>query len=80
MFGERVSQIARITAGSTLLLAGLAMLVLPGPGIFAILAALALLERDLPIARELLARLRAKLGQKQPEPVRVRIESPPSLH
>lgn len=79
MFGDRVAQIARITAGSSLLLAGVAMLVLPGPGIFAILAALALLERDLPIARELLAKLRARLGQRQPEPVRIRIESPPSL-
>jgi hypothetical protein len=58
----------RLVAGSVLLLVGIGMLVLPGPGIAAIVGALALLERDLPFARNLLARIRARFVPQDDEP------------
>ncbi|TDD78027.1 hypothetical protein E1293_24940 [Actinomadura darangshiensis] len=44
-------------AGSALIIAGIAMLVLPGPGIVAILAGLGLLGTEFPTARRLSTRL-----------------------
>jgi hypothetical protein len=43
----KVVRMARIAGGSTLLVAGTAMLVLPGPGLLTIAAGLALLRKDL---------------------------------
>jgi hypothetical protein len=45
-----VARIGRIAAGTSLVIAGLALLILPGPGIPLLLAGLALLARDLPWA------------------------------
>ncbi len=42
-----LARIARITTGSTLLMAGTAMLVLPGPGLVTIAAGLHVLSKDM---------------------------------
>ncbi|MEQ1565331.1 MAG: PGPGW domain-containing protein [Myxococcota bacterium] len=65
----------RIVGGSLLVVSGVAMLVLPGPGLVALGAGLALLSRDVPAARRLLRRLRP---EAEPElvPVRVEVQSP----
>ena len=51
------------SAGAALLLAGLAMIVLPGPAIVFIPAGLALLAADYPLAHRLLARFRQWLSR-----------------
>lgn len=48
-----VVRIARIVAGSFLVVVGVAMLVLPGPGVVVILAGLSLLAVDIAFARRL---------------------------
>ena len=53
-----MGRVARIAGGSTLLVAGTAMLVLPGPGILTIAAGLSLLAKEVPWAQ----RLRRRLG------------------
>jgi len=53
-------RVARLAGGFTLLGAGTAMLVLPGPGILAILGGLALLEKDLPWAKRITDSLKAR--------------------
>jgi hypothetical protein len=55
-----MARIARITGGLLLLLAGLMMLVLPGPGILTIAAALAVLAKDIPAAARLKDWVKAK--------------------
>jgi len=57
---------ARIAGGFALLGAGTAMLVLPGPGVLAILGGLTLLERDIPWAKRVTDRIRPKRAA-QPE-------------
>ena len=57
-----LGRVARITAGLSLLVAGIVLLVLPGPGIPLLLAGLALLARDLPWARRLRHWLLERLG------------------
>jgi hypothetical protein len=61
-----MSRVARIAGGFTLLGAGTAMLVLPGPGVLAILGGLALLEKDVPWAKRITDSLRSrrKSGEK----------------
>ena len=65
---------ARIAGGFALLGAGTAMLVLPGPGVLAILGGLTLLERDIPWAKRVTDRIRPKKAaqpdkrQKQDQP------------
>jgi uncharacterized protein (TIGR02611 family) len=51
-------RIVTIVAGFALLAAGIAMLVLPGPGLLAIFAGLAILAREFHWARRLLDRLK----------------------
>jgi hypothetical protein len=59
---------ARIAGGFVLLGAGTAMLVLPGPGVLAILGGLTLLERDIPWAKRVTDRIRPKkAGPPEPE-------------
>lgn len=53
----------RIAGGFTLLGAGTVMLVLPGPGVLAILGGLALLEKDIPWARRITDSLKTKAGK-----------------
>ncbi len=50
-------KIAVAAAGSALIVAGVAMLVLPGPGVVAMLAGLGLLGTEFPTARRLSTRL-----------------------
>ncbi len=56
----KVERAARIAGGYALLGAGTAMLVLPGPGVLAILGGLALLEKDIPWAKRMTDRIRPK--------------------
>ncbi|HSL59185.1 MAG TPA: PGPGW domain-containing protein [Acidimicrobiales bacterium] len=56
-------RIARILAGTFVVLAGTAMLVLPGPGLLVIAAGLSILSIDVPFARRLLDQVRARLPQ-----------------
>lgn len=49
-----LARVARVSTGGLLVVAGLAMLVLPGPGVVTVVAGLAVLERDLPVARRTL--------------------------
>ena len=56
----------RMSAGILLFLAGVSMLILPGPGLVTIVFALALLERDLPVAHDLLVRIRARWPGREP--------------
>jgi Putative transmembrane protein (PGPGW) len=53
-------RLSRIVAGSTLVLAGTAMLVLPGPGLVTIAAGVALLAKDVPMA----ARIKDKVTSR----------------
>lgn len=43
-----VHRVGRLSAGAALLLVGLVLMVLPGPGMVVVIAALALLARDIP--------------------------------
>ena len=54
-------RLARITGGSVLLVAGVAMLALPGPGWLTIALGLALLAQDVPWAERTLERVRRRL-------------------
>lgn len=54
-------RIGRVLLGVVVLIAGLAMLPLPGPGMLTIAAGLALLASDVPFARNLLVRVRRRL-------------------
>jgi hypothetical protein len=56
-----MSRAGRIAGGSTLIIAGTAMLVLPGPGLLTIAAGVALLSKDIQWAE----RLRAKLAPRK---------------
>jgi hypothetical protein len=59
-----MGRMVRIAGGSTLLVAGTAMLVLPGPGILTIAAGLALLEKDVAWARRVTERVRERVPGK----------------
>lgn len=58
-------RMARIAAGSFLVVAGLVMWVLPGPGLLTIAAGLVVLGRDFPWAARLLERVRTRLPQDE---------------
>jgi hypothetical protein len=60
-------RVARVAVGSCLVLLGVALLVLPGPGWLTIAAGLLLLKEDIPFARRLEARVRARLPQDEDE-------------
>jgi uncharacterized protein (TIGR02611 family) len=55
---HHVKRVARVVAGFALLLAGVAMLALPGPGWVTIAVGLALLSREFPWAERSLNRLK----------------------
>lgn len=55
-----MARVVRIAGGSTLLVAGTAMLVLPGPGILTIAAGIAVLSKDIAWARRLVERSRTR--------------------
>ncbi|MEM9520601.1 MAG: PGPGW domain-containing protein [Actinomycetota bacterium] len=56
-----VVRIARMTIGSIVCLAGVAMLVLPGPGLVVIAAGLAILARDVAWADRLVGHVRDRI-------------------
>jgi hypothetical protein len=56
-------RVLRITAGVLVCGVGIALLVLPGPGLVVLAAGLALLAQDVPFARRLLDRVRARLPE-----------------
>lgn len=56
-----LARIARITTGSTLLMAGTAMLVLPGPGLVTIAAGLHVLSKDMAWAESAKNKVAARL-------------------
>jgi len=58
-----MSRVVRLAGGFTLLGAGTAMLVLPGPGILTILGGLTVLSRDLLWAQRLTDQLKAKTSR-----------------
>lgn len=58
-------RLVRMTAGSLLLLAGLAMLALPGPGWLTIALGLGLLAQDVPWAERTLERVRKRLPAEE---------------
>lgn len=55
----------RVIAGSLLLIAGIAMLALPGPGWVTIFVGLLLLSEDVPFARKLRDKVRDRLPQDE---------------
>ncbi len=59
-----MARIARIVGGFTLIIAGIFMLVLPGPGILTILGGLALLSKDIAWAGRLADRVKQKFGNR----------------
>jgi uncharacterized protein (TIGR02611 family) len=61
--GANVKRIAVFVAGSTVCLAGVAMLVLPGPGILVILGGLAILATEFVWAERALDAAKAKAGE-----------------
>ena len=56
---EQAKRLIKIVVGFTLLAAGAAMMVLPGPGIVTIMLALAILSAEFVWARRLLDRMKA---------------------
>lgn len=58
-------RLVRMTAGSLLLLAGVAMLALPGPGWLTIALGLGLLAQDVPWAERTLERVRKRLPAEE---------------
>lgn len=63
-------RLATIAVGSVVLLGGLVMMVLPGPGVLGILAGLGLLSRELPWAERIMeyVKKRAKLDELKEQP------------
>jgi hypothetical protein len=60
-----VRRVVRIVAGFVLVFVGLALLVLPGPGLLVIAAGLGLLSRDVPFARRWLRIVRARIPESE---------------
>ncbi len=58
-------RVARVTAGVIVCGVGVALLVLPGPGLVLLAAGLALLAQDVPFARRLLDRVRQRLPEDE---------------
>lgn len=69
-----VIRLGTIVVGFIVLIAGLAMLVLPGQGILTVIAGLAILSRELPWAERMLeyAKKKAKLDELKHQPVWVK--------
>lgn len=60
-----VVRLARITAGVLVTLLGLALLVLPGPGLIVVAAGLSILAIDVPFARRLLQQVQDRLPKDE---------------
>lgn len=70
-----IVRMATIVVGFAVLVVGLVMLLLPGPGLLAVLAGLGILSRELPWAERLLtyAKRRARLDELKTQPAWVRV-------
>ncbi len=60
-----VVRVARMSIGGILLLIGLILLVLPGPGLIVVAAGLAVLARDVPWASRLLVKVRERIPKNE---------------
>jgi hypothetical protein len=60
-----IRRVARLVAGFSLVILGIFLLVLPGPGLITIAAGLALLSRDVPFARRWLAIVRRRIPESE---------------
>jgi drug/metabolite transporter (DMT)-like permease len=58
-----MTRVARVLGGFILIIAGVAMLVLPGPGILTILGGLALLGQEFAWAQRILDRVKATISR-----------------
>ena len=69
-----ILRVGTIVVGFIVLIAGLAMLVLPGQGILTVIAGLAILSRELPWAERMLeyAKKKAKIDELKQQPVWVK--------
>jgi len=70
-----IIRLGTIVVGFIVLLGGLAMMVLPGPGVVGILAGLGILSRELPWAERMIeyVKKRAKVEELQQQPVWVQV-------
>jgi cation:H+ antiporter len=70
-----VVRLATIVAGFALLIAGIVMMILPGPGVAAIIVGLGLLARELTWAERLLeyVKKRAKIEELKTQPAWIRV-------
>jgi uncharacterized protein (TIGR02611 family) len=73
---KRVVRIAKIAGGFLLLVAGIAMIALPGPGWLTIAAGLAILAGEFIWARRLLDRLKDHAGRLKQQAGRFRRSGP----
>lgn len=60
-----VLRAVRVGIGITVCLAGVFLIVFPGPGMVVLAAGLAILSRDLPFARRLLVNVRARIPENE---------------
>ncbi|HVN52222.1 MAG TPA: PGPGW domain-containing protein [Acidimicrobiales bacterium] len=60
-----VRRAVRVVAGFTLVVVGILLLVMPGPGLIVVAAGLGLLSRDVPFARRWLAIVRSRIPEGQ---------------
>lgn len=58
-------RVLRIVGGTLVMLAGVAMLVLPGPGWLAIIAGLAIMAPEVPLAARLMERIKRRVHQAE---------------
>ncbi len=60
-----VLRVVRVGIGITVCLAGVFLIVFPGPGMVVLAAGLAILSRDVPFARRLLVNVRARIPENE---------------
>jgi len=58
-----MTRVARVVGGFILIIAGIAMLVLPGPGVLTILGGLALIGQEFAWAQRIVDRVKAMLSR-----------------
>ncbi len=71
---RQARRVGAIMGGGVLIFVGAVMLVIPGPGLAAILGGLVLLSSEVAWARTLLRKVREKVGNKVPLPGVAKLE------
>ena len=71
---RQARRVSAILGGSVLIFVGTVMLVIPGPGLAAILGGLVLLSSEVVWARTLLRKVRERVGNKVPLPGVAKLE------